>query len=270
MEEIKNILSLSICNALGEVLAASTPPSPATGRAVLLYDAEYQPGDRICVAVPHAGYYVLCLEDTMGEAFVYMNGAPFALDIPFEEGRISYNPRAFLLERHYLTIRPATAEEISRPRNLALNPYDCHGSLSCFPHARANVETRGESVFAARNAIDGVVYPWCHGRYPFASWGINQNPDATWQIDFGRPVRADKLILTLRADYPHDAWWTQATLTFDDGETRRLPLEKTPEGQIFPLEGRILTGFTLSALIKADDPSPFPALTQVELWGENI
>lgn len=100
------------------------------------------------------------------------------------------------------------------------------------------METRGESVFAARNAIDGVIYPSCHGRYPFESWGINRDPNACWELDFGRPVRAETLILTTRADFPHDAWWTQARLTLSTGEERILPLSKTAEGQLFDLERR--------------------------------
>ena len=185
---------------------------------------------------------------------------------------ISYSPRAFAGTDHYLTARPAHAEEIACPRNLARNIYDCHGNAACFPHAKANVETRGESVFAARNAIDGVVYPWCHGHYPFQSWGINRDPNACWTLDFGRPIKAGMLALTTRADFPHDAWWTSARLTLSDGESMTLQLEKAPDGhrQCLDLHGVTITGLTLDNLKKADDPSPFPALTQVEVWGTNL
>ena len=185
---------------------------------------------------------------------------------------ISYSPRAFVGTDHYLTARPAHAEEIACPRNLARNVYDCHGNAACFPHAKANVETRGESVFAARNAIDGVVYPWCHGHYPFQSWGINRDPNACWTLDFGRPIKAGMLALTTRADFPHDAWWTSARLTLSDGESMTLQLEKAPDGhrQCLDLHGVTITGLTLDNLKKSDDPSPFPALTQVEVWGTNL
>ena len=185
---------------------------------------------------------------------------------------ISYSPRAFVGTDHYLTARPAHAEEIACPRNLARNVYDCHGNAACFPHAKANVETRGESVFAARNAIDGVVYPWCHGHYPFQSWGINRDPNACWTLEFGRPVKAGMLALTTRADFPHDAWWTSARLTLSDGESMTLHLEKAPDGhrQCLDLHGVTITGLALDNLKKADDPSPFPALTQVEVWGTNL
>ena len=185
---------------------------------------------------------------------------------------ISYSPRAFAGTDHYLTARPAHAEEIACPRNLARNVYDCHGNAACFPHAKANVETRGESVFAARNAIDGVAYPWCHGHYPFQSWGINRDPNACWTLDFGRPIKAGMLALTTRADFPHDAWWTSARLTLSDGESMTLQLEKAPDGhrQCLDLHGVTITGLTLDNLKKSDDPSPFPALTQVEVWETNL
>lgn len=254
--------SLKILDQEGAVLAQ--------GSGVLLYDAEYQPGDTVELTAPQAGYYVICLEDTLGEELVYLKQPQFRWEIPFEEGRISYNPRAFAGQRHYLSVRPATAEEIALPRNLAKNVYDCHGNASCFPHAWANVETRGESIFAARNAIDGVIYPWCHGRYPFESWGINKREDACWSLDFGRPVCAKTLVLTTRADFPHDAWWTSARLTLSDGTVKRLPLQKTAEGQCFDLQGAIISGLVLDELKKAKDPSPFPALTQVQVFGYEL
>ena len=260
---MKNCL-LSIRHADGTIAAQS--------ENVLYYAEKYLPGDAIVLRVPQPGYYVICLDDAMGEEFVWMNGAEFTLEVPFEEGRISYSPRAFVGTDHYLTARPARDEEITCPRNLARNVYDCHGNAACWPHAKANVETRGESVFAARNAIDGVVYPWCHGHYPFQSWGINRDPNACWMLEFGRAVKAETLVLTTRADFPHDAWWTSARLTLSNGETLTLPLEKAEDGhgQRFDLQGKVITTLMLDKLTKANDPSPFPALTQVEVWGTNL
>lgn len=242
----------------------------AQGKNTLYYAEGYAPGDAIALQVPRPGYYVICLDDAMGEELVYMKDTGFRLEIPFGEGHVSYSPRAFAGGNHYLTARAARPEEISAPRNLARNVYDCHGNTVCYPHAWANVETRGESVFAARNAIDGVIYPWCHGHYPFQSWGINRDPRACWTLEFGRPVLADTLVLTTRADFPHDAWWTEARLTFSNGDSLLLPLQKTAEGQHFALQGVEISSLRLEDLKKADDPSPFPALTQVEVYGNNI
>ena len=101
----------------------------------------------------------------MNEEFVYMKETSFTLKIPFAEARISYSPRAFSGPMHYLSARSAQVEEIAAPRNLARNAYDCHGNTTCYPHTWANVETRGEAVFAARNAIDGIICPESHGAY---------------------------------------------------------------------------------------------------------
>ena len=136
-----------------------------------------------------------------------------------------------------------------------------------YPHTYANVETRGESVFASRNAVDGLIAADNHGGYPWSSWGINRNPDAEMTVDFGRPVDISRLVFYNRADFPHDAWWTEGTVTFSDGSSVTLPFVKKDGAQGFSVEKKGVTSLTISHLIKADDPSPFPALVQIEAWG---
>ena len=80
-------------------------------------------------------------------------------------------------------------------------------------------------------------------------------------------MTVDELRLTLRADFPHDSWWTQATVEFDDGTREVLELAKTPAPQSFAIAPRTVHSLKLFELKKADDPSPFPALTQIEAWG---
>ena len=183
------------------------------------------------------------------------------------EQAITYSPKSFAGACHIIRARFATPEEIAARRNLAYNPYDEHGDTGFFPHAHANVETRGEAVFAARNAIDGVYENDAHGIWPYQSWGINRDPNAALTLDFGRPVTIDELRLTLRADFPHDAWWTQATVEFDDGSREVLELKKSAAPQCFAIAPRTVKSLKLFELIKAEDPSPFPALTQIEAWG---
>ena len=77
----------------------------------------------------------------------------------------------------------------------------------------------------------------------------------------------DELVVYLRADFPHDAWWEQATIHFSDGTNMVLKLEKTHAGQQFTFEKKTIEWLIIDSLIKADDPSPFPALTQLEVWG---
>lgn len=263
MEEKK--ITLSVISG-DRVLATAY----GSGKVVLVYDSEYLPGDAIRIETDQAGYFVIQLEDTLGETLVYWDGAAFCWPLPFGEERSSYNPRAFAGNQHYLMVRAACKDEITCKRNLARNVYDRNQNKGMFPHAWANVETRNEAVFAARNAIDGVICPQSHGRYPYQSWGINRRPDAQWHLELGRPVQAESLVITTRADFPHDAWWVQATLQLSDGTHRTLSLKKSAEGQSFDLHGAVITGLSLCELIKSDDPSPFPALTQVELYGYDL
>ena len=173
--------------------------------------------------------------------------------------------RAFAGESHYLHARMARREEIAARKNLALNPWAAHRFDGAFPFASANVETRGEAVFAARNAIDGYKANDSHGGWPYTSWGINRDPKAALRVDFGRLVELDEAVLYLRADFPHDAWWKEGTLHFSDGSQVMVKLEKTAAGQSFSFPPRKVEWVVLDSLVKADDPSPFPALTQLEL-----
>lgn len=231
--------------------------------------AQYQEGDRIVLEVSEKNIYVMLqMDDAMGAAFCYItDNVSFA--IPFGEKRISYSPKAFYGNRHYLYARTARAEEIAAYRNLALNVYDQHGDTHCYPHASANVETRGESVFAARNAIDGVCENRSHGEWPYESWGINMQDDAEMTLDFGRMVETDKIVLYTRSDFPHDNWWRQVTLTFSDGSEIKWDLEKSALPHVLCFEKKKIGWLKLGSLIKADGPSPFPALSQIEVYGVN-
>lgn len=237
---------------------------------LMVYEGEYQPGDRILFETDETeDYYVIRVDGAMDEAYVYLTKETVEYVIPFGEKKISYNPASFTGDRHYITMRKAEAHENGCYRNLAKNVMDQHGDPGCFPHAWANVETRGEAVFAARNAIDGVVANESHGAWPYESWGINRQDDAQITLEFGRPVDLDKVVLCTRADFPHDNWWVQATLTFSDGSQQVVHMEKSVKPHVFSVEKKQITWIRLSNLIKADDPSPFPALTQIQVYGVN-
>ena len=76
-------------------------------------------------------------------------------------------------------------------------------------------------------------------------------------------------MLYLRADFPHDAWWEMASITLSSGETHTFALTKTGAAQAFPIPEQVVEWVRLHSLVKADDPSPYPALTQIEVWGCN-
>lgn len=238
-------------------------------QAVLAWKGEYEEGDRILFQVPEKDrFYIIRVDDSMDESYIYAAEQEICYDVPFEEKKTSYNPKSFTGERHYLTARYAADYEIRSYKNLAKNVMDQHMFRGYYPHASANVETRGEAVFAARNAIDGVTANLSHGRWPYESWGINRQEDAMMKLEFGRPVDFDRIVLYTRADFPHDNWWEKVTLQFSDGSSLTVELEKQVEPHIIPLEKTGITWLTLGSLIKADDPSPFPALTQIEVYGK--
>lgn len=248
-------------------LKAEMESSLADGEVILAWTGSYEEGDEILfqVSAPNE-FYVIRVDDAIDEALVYMTASQLRYQIPFGEKKTSCNPKAFTGERHYLTLRKAFCWETGY-RNLAVNPLDQHGEQGCYPHALANVETRGEAVFAARNAIDGVCANRSHGAWPYESWGINRQDDAEITLEFGRKVDFDRIVLYTRADFPHDNWWEQVTFTFSDGTSETVSLEKQYEPHILPIERKGITWLKLGNLIKADDPSPFPALTQIQVYG---
>ncbi len=260
-------LTLSVQNAAGETLTSAS----GAGEVWLVYEPEYVPGDLLRLVCSQPGQFlVLALDDAIAPSFVYCKDTACTYPIPFGEARRVFSSRAFTGTRHCLHARLARPEEIAARKNLARNTWATHKPDGPFPFASANVETRGEMVFAAKNAVDGLVANDYHGEWPYTSWGINRDPEAAWRLDFGRTVELDEAVVYLRADFPHDAWWEQAVLHFSDGSELTLHLEKTAVGQRFPFPARQVEWALLDTLVKADDPSPFPALTQFELWGQDL
>ena len=259
------MVTIQVVSGQGQAMHTSGEPSRS---ASVLHTREYAPGDSIQIDLDQAGLYcVIQLEDTLAPALVYAPGKRLVYPIPSGEERIVFSPKAFTGACHLIRARMAEPQEIRCRRNLAFNCYDRHGETGFYPHTSANVETRGEAVFASYNAVDGVYENASHGTWPYQSWGINRDPNAALTVDFGRRVTLDELRVTLRADFPHDSWWTQGTVEFSDGSREVLRFVKTAEPQSFPIAPRTVEWLVFKELIKAEDPSPFPALTQLEAWG---
>lgn len=236
----------------------------------LMCAREYQEGDRFGLEISEPNVFVwLQFDDALGKSLVYLTGN-VDYTIPFGEKRINLSPKVFSGKKHLLYARKARDYEIAAYRNLAVNVNDQHGEVNCYPHASANVETRGESVFAAKNAIDGVVINDSHGEWPYESWGINRREDASLRVDFGRTVEADRIVLYTRADFPHDNWWTEATFQFSDGSSITFPMEKSELPHELTFEKKRISWVEIGELKKAPGPSPFPALTQIEVYGRDL
>lgn len=234
-------------------------------------DLIYEEGDQIRVTVSETNCYLVAkLDETLDSTIVYLPENVWTYSISQTANAIDARPdKRFLSKRHYLSARVATAEEVASYRDWALNPHDQKEFNGAYPHAHANVETRNDATFFACNAIDGVYANLSHGEYPYQSWGINQQADAALSIDFGRPVELDKVVFTLRNDFPHDSWWQQVTVAFSDGSEETFATKQVPQPQTFGFAKRVVESVTFKELIQAEDSSPFPALTEIEFFGRN-
>ena len=256
-------ITLKILDKDGSILSAKS----GNDELVMVYRGEYQEGDCIELEVDEVNtFYYIQFDDVKGKSLVYLTG-DVKYTIPFGEKAVNASPRLFQGDVHLLSVKKAFDEELGNYRNLSENVWDQHGEVNCYPHASANVETRGESVFAALNAIDGVLASESHGAWPYESWGINRKDDAAWKLEFGRPVDIERIVFYSRADFPHDNWWVNATLTFSDGSKEVLDLVKSGEAQYFDIKKKGIEWIVVDELIKADDPSPFPALIQLQVYG---
>ena len=248
----------------GSVLASSEHPD----EALVCVDRVYQPGDVIRIA--GASHLRVQMDQSLPAGEVFLPEQRMTWSVPAGEHRLAYAPGLFEAPRHIISARLIPEPELAVSRNLACNPADLRGETDFFPHCTANVETRNEACFCARNVIDGLRLNTFHGEWPFQSWGIGAREDAWCLLDLGRPVVAEKMALTLRADFPHDAYWTAGRVLLSDGESLAFSLQKTGDRQWIDLKNRTVRWLRLEQLIKSDDPSAFPALRQWEVFGRDL
>lgn len=235
-------------------------------------DLIFEEGDRIRIQVASPNtHLVVKLDETLDSSLIFLKETTWDYLITMTDNAQEARPdNRFSGKRHYLSVRVATPMEINSYRNLALNPHDQKNFSGAFPHAYANVETRNDATFFACNAIDGIFANHSHGSYPYQSWGINQQKDAALSIDFGRIVELDRVGFTLRADFPHDNYWESVTLHFSDGTSEIFHTIKSDLPQYFDFSKRQVDGVVFSELKQSTDSSPFPALTEIELFGQSV
>ncbi|MBQ8137056.1 MAG: carbohydrate-binding protein [Clostridia bacterium] len=253
---------IRICLRTAEGVLAE---SAGLDEAWLCADRVYQPGDVIEITGPR--HLRLQMDQAMPSGEVYLPNGRMTWNPPAGEHRLAYAPGTFEAPRHVIIARALTDAEVTACRDLALNPADLRGDTDFYPHCTANVETRNEACFCARNVIDGIRCNTFHGEWPYQSWGIGARADAWCRLEFGREVRLERMALTLRADFPHDAYWVAGHVVFSDGMEKAFALEKTGERQWVELDGRAARWLRLERLEKSDDPSAFPALRAWEVFG---
>ncbi|MCR4587303.1 MAG: carbohydrate-binding protein [Lachnospiraceae bacterium] len=232
-------------------------------------DHVYQEGDVLVFDTEKEGPVTLMVspDETLREAELYLTKTSFTYPIPAGEEKMRFSPNAFAGAKHLVTMREPLKEEIHYPRNLSLNPMDQHDSEGIYPHVSASAETRGEFVFHARNVIDGVTANAGHGEWPYLSWGVNLDPTAKMRVDFGRPIVTNLIAMRIRADFPHDSFWTKAEVYFSDGTHMPWELKKTGEEQLLYFADKETTFIELQNLVKSPDSSTFPALSCLRVFG---
>ena len=258
------MITVTVLSSEGAVLASAEHPEEAW----LSVDRVYQPGDVIRISGPSR--LRVRMDQALPAGEVFLPSGAMTWPVPAGEHRLAYAPGTFEAPRHVIFAAAVPESGLLSSRNLALNPADLRGDTDFYPHCTANVETRNEACFCARNVIDGIRLNTFHGEWPFQSWGIGAREDAWCRLDLGREVIAERMALTLRADFPHDAYWTEGHVILSDGSEIAFPLEKTGDRQWIDLGGRRIRWLRLERMIKSDDPSAFPALTQWEVFGRDI
>ena len=250
----------------GQVIARTQGAQEAS----LLYEGSYQAGDQILFQAD-GDHAVVQVDQQLMPARVYLPRGRFTFRPPLEgDGLAVYPPGAFTGEGHLLFIRP---DGDNAWRNLACNPADQRGATDPYPpiHTRRQTWKREMKAFCGVQRARRPAYRrGGHGQWPYGSWGIGARTDAELTLDFGRVVEIDALSLYLRADFPHDAYWIEATVTLDDGHEQTFSLEGRDGAQRIALGKHRVRRLRLHRLIKCDDPSAFPALRQIEVFGRDI
>jgi hypothetical protein len=242
------------------------------GMVRLTVDGTIKGAGNVSISGPR--YMVVQLDKEMSEALIYTPNGQWVYDLPAQNNKKDsiwrvLPPAAFAGDTHVMTARAATHQELAAYRNVAMNPYDVRGECTAFPHATSNSECRGEADFAARNAIDGHTQNNRHGPWPVQSWGPDQRTDLWWQADFGRPVEVDKVVLYIRADFPHDTYWHNGTIEFSDGSHVAISLEKNGAAQEFKFPKRA-TNYVKFTNLDQTKPLGWAGFTEVEAWGRDL
>ncbi len=257
------MITISLFDSGGLLLARAG----GENEALLCLDRIYMEGDRVEITGPK--HLLLQADQALPWGEVYLPEGRMAWTVPFGEHRLAYPPGCFEAPRHIISVRAMGKEETASVRCLSRNPADLRGNTDFYPHCTANVETRNEACFCARNVIDGLTFNTFHGEWPYQSWGIGAREDAWCLMDLGRETEVTRMALVLRADFPHDAYWTGGHVILSDGADIPFRLEKTGDRQWVSLIGHRARWLRLERLIKSDDPSAFPALRQWEVYGRD-
>lgn len=236
----------------------------------VIYDDLYKEGDVFTVTVD-SDFVKVSFDESQKTSVIYVPEHEFTYPVPLGKAITAYDSASWSKKGHRIIIETLTSEEAGKTRNIALNSTDYTLNKRTFPHAEANFVTRGDPVFEAKNAIDGIIGNTGHGEYPYHSWAAGAREDMIYTLDFGTEVEVEKLIFYLRADFPHDTYWKSLNVEFSDGEKAHAEFEMTADGQELILEKPKKTKtITLVDFKQVSEPLSWAALTQVEVIGKYL
>ena len=238
------------------------------------FTGEYEAGDKFRIELCDTEFMAIRLDQTMAESIVYVPDGTFEFTVP--QGRelsACYHPEAFRGDDHRIMVREPSEAEIYADRLISLNSHDRHNVPKYFPHSYANFVTREDPCFFERNAIDGVLDNSNHGMYPYHSWGGGLREDLEFEIHFGTDVEVSRVVIFIRADFPHDTYWKEADVEFSDGTRVHTELRGVAEGQVVEFEPKTTEMIKLTGLRQQrleDGSLSFAALSQIEVYGKYI
>ena len=261
-------LSIRLYNAKHELLKEYNEPLKNSGEFSFTIERKYEKGD--CLVIEGANYLFVQLDEYIPGSYVYSPTKRFTYPVPVKENGLNYPKESFSGNQHHLKIRICNKKEWPAYRNLALNPFDIRGESDFYPHATSNSECRGESFYAARNAIDGYKLNTKHGQWPYQAWGPDTVPNLWFKIDFGKTVEIDKLVIVNRAQYSdnHDSYWEKATVEFSDGTREEIKIEKTPLPQEIRIKKHRTSWINFSGLKEFEHK--WCSWIEVEAWGKDV
>jgi hypothetical protein len=276
--------------------AAPTPEEPVGGNLTITYDPKsgsakdatgdnaveltvtraYKEGDKITITLPEGQKYLaFCMaKGVVEETILYLPNSVFTFTA--QNMTMSY-PSELTTKKCTITARIPTVEELTASRNLACNPADLEKAKNVFPHATStSVHNKTNETdrlhFEARNAIDGFTQNNGHGGFPVQSWGptSSMRKSDNFTVQLGRDVSLTKIVIYIRADFPHDTYWDSCTVTFSDGSTQEITLKKTANAQTIELEVPVTTSSVKFSNFNKVAGSDWASWMEVELIGSDI
>ncbi|MBE6672654.1 MAG: Ig domain-containing protein [Ruminococcaceae bacterium] len=257
----------------GKTETADVTADPAKG-ATVTFGGKLVSGKKLTVTLPEGSKYLgITIGSGVKEAILYVPGGTYEFIVPSDLTAIY--PGEFANSAK-VAVRIPSAEELTTSHNLALNPYDKNVNLKLtgYPHVSSNNQYN-TNEFAARCAIDGFTTNTGHGRYPQQSWGPKDVVNKTdyFTVDFKRTVVVDEIVIYLRGDFGHDAYFSTIVAQFLDADGKvvknvALNLKMVRNGQKIEIPSVEACSVKLTNfIIDKTKGGPWTGLAEVEING---